>query len=79
MAAESLLDWLRQFEGYKGLLVLADGDAGTARFVTLWETRAAAERSARGRKQVRESMAAAAGVDVESVELYEVVLGDRIE
>ncbi|MDQ3867139.1 MAG: hypothetical protein M3304_10010 [Actinomycetota bacterium] len=78
MAADSMLDWLRQFDGYKGLLVLADGEAGTARIVSLWETREAADRSARARTQVRESMVAGAGVDLESVEVYEVVLDDRI-
>ncbi len=77
MAAESMLDWLRQFDGYKGLLVFADGEAGTARIITLWETRDAAERSARGRTKVRESMVAATGLDLESVELYELVLDDR--
>jgi hypothetical protein len=77
LAAESMRDWLREFDGYKGLLVVADGQAGRARIMTLWETREAADRSARGRTQVRESMVAGIGVDLESVELYEVVLDDR--
>jgi hypothetical protein len=35
------------------------------------------ERSERGRKQVRESMVAAAKATIESVELFELVLEDR--
>jgi hypothetical protein len=77
MAADSMLEWLRQFDGYAGLLVFADPTSGTARIMTLWESREAAERSAQGRAQVRESMVAAAGVELESVELYEVVFDDR--
>ena len=78
LAAESMVEWLRQFDGYKGLLVFADPESGSARIMTLWDTREAADRSARGRKQVRESMVEAAGVDLESVELYELVLEDRV-
>ncbi len=78
MAAESLLTWLREFDGYKGLYVFADPEAGSARFVTLWESREAAERSAWSRGQVRESMVEAAGVRLDSVELLEVVLDDLV-
>ncbi len=77
MAAESMREWLRQFDGYRGLLVFADGDSGTARIVTLWESREAAERSASGRTQVRESMVAGTGLELERVELLELVLEDR--
>jgi hypothetical protein len=45
--------------------------------MTLWDARESAERSARGRQQMRESMVGAAGVELESVELYELVLEDR--
>lgn len=77
LAAESMLTWLREFEGYRGLLVLADAETGTARIMTLWESGEDLERSARGRGQVRESMVAAAGAEIESVERYELVLDDR--
>jgi heme-degrading monooxygenase HmoA len=78
MAADSLLTWLREFDGYKGLYVLADPEAGSARFVTLWDSREAAERSAWSRTQVRERMIQAAGVSLESVELLEVVAEDLV-
>jgi hypothetical protein len=77
MAAESMLSWLREFDGYRGLLVFADASSGTARIMTLWDSRQALERSERARTQVRESMVAAAGAAIESVERYELVLDDR--
>jgi hypothetical protein len=77
LAAESMLSWLREFDGYRGLVVLADAETGTARILTLWESLEALERSSRGRTQVRESMVAAAGAEIESVERYELVLEDR--
>ena len=76
MAAESMLTWLQEFEGYRGVLVAADPASETARIFTLWDSREAAERSARGRTQVRETMTEAAGARIESVELLEVMLED---
>lgn len=78
LAAESMVAWLREFDGYRGLLVFADPETGTARIMTLWESTEDLERSARGRGQVRESMVAAAGAEIESVERYELVLDDRV-
>ena len=78
LAAESMLTWLREFDGYRGLLVFADPENGIARIMTLWDSSEDLERSARGRTQVRESMVAAAGAEIESVERYELVLDDRV-
>jgi hypothetical protein len=77
MAGESMLSWLQGFEGYAGLTILADPESGRARIVTFWDSREAVERSERGRKQVRESMVAAAKAAIDSVELFELVLEDR--
>ena len=77
MAADSMLAWLRQFDGYKGLLVFADAEQGTAGFMTLWETREAAERSARSRTEVRQRLIETAGVELQSVDFFELVLEDR--
>jgi hypothetical protein len=76
MAAESLLSWLREFDGYKGFIVLADEEGGRARFMTFWEDRHALEKSAQGRKQVRERLAKTAGVDIESARAYTVLMVD---
>jgi hypothetical protein len=79
MAAEALLPWVRQFDGYRGMIVLSDGVNGRARFVTFWEDLDALERSEHGRKQVREQMAKTAGVEIDDVQAYTVLLVDGFE
>jgi hypothetical protein len=79
MAADSMLSWLREFDGYRGLVILTSPETGSARFVTLWEDLDALERSERGRAAVRESMIATAGAELESVERFEVVLDERMD
>jgi hypothetical protein len=79
MAADSMLSWLSQFEGYCGLLIFASPETGSARIMTLWENEEALDRSERSRAQVRESMIATAGAQLESVERYEVILDERVD
>jgi hypothetical protein len=79
MAGESLLPWIRQFEGYKGFIVLADRETSTAHFMTLWNSREALERSAHSRKQVREQLAKTAGAEIASAGAYTVILADGID
>ena len=78
MAAESMLDWLREFEGYRGLLVLADAESGNARIVTFWDNLEAIERSDRSRREVRESMIATAGAELASVDRFELFFGGEL-
>jgi heme-degrading monooxygenase HmoA len=78
MAAESMLAWLREFDGYRGLLVLGDPSTGNARIVSFWDSLEALERSERGRREVRESMVAAAGAELESVERWELFYGQEL-
>jgi hypothetical protein len=78
MAAESMLGWLREFDGYRGLLFLADPETGSARIVTFWETLEALERSERSRRGVRESMVAAAGAELLGVDRYELFFGEEL-
>lgn len=78
LAGETMVPWLREFAGYRGLLVLTDKERGTARFITFWESEEAAERSRPGRLRMRDQMAAGAGVEVESTEAYAVALLDGL-
>jgi hypothetical protein len=78
MAGESMLAWLREFDGYQGLVIIADPETGTARFLTKWDSKDAVQRSEPGRSQVRDTMIAAAGARLDSVQVFEVVLDDRV-
>src|SRR5919199_4046635 len=75
-AGEALLPWIREFDGYKGMIVLIDDESGTARFITFWEDEDALKRSAKGRKEVREQLAKTAGVEIESSTPYDVRIID---
>ena len=68
--AEEMERWLRDLEGFEGLVLLA----GESRAVGLafWESREVAERHAVLRAQFRERMLAIAGVRVEEVVDYDV-------
>jgi heme-degrading monooxygenase HmoA len=78
-AVEALLPWIRQFDGYRGMMVLTDGENGRAHFVTFWEDEESLKRSAQGRQQVREQMAKTAGAEIESSQAYVVRLLDGFE
>jgi hypothetical protein len=78
MAAESMLAWLRDFDGYRGLLVLGDPETGNARIVSFWESLDALDRSERSRREVRESMVATADAELESVERYQLFIGEEL-
>lgn len=75
MAAESMLTWLREFEGYRGLLILGDPESGKSRIVSFWDNLEALESSDKSRREVRESLVAVAGAELESVVRYELFLG----
>jgi hypothetical protein len=65
-----MLRWLRESEGFEGLLMLST--EGTTLAVTFWESRSIAERHRVARMQFRDRMAWAAGVQVEETVGYEV-------
>ena len=45
MASESVEVWLREYEGYRGLVVLTDETAQRSRVITLWATPEAEEKA----------------------------------
>jgi hypothetical protein len=79
MAAETMRSWLRQFDGYRGILVLVDNAGETARFLTFWTDSEAEERSRAGRTRMREQMVATAGVELVGNEVYSVAFVDQLE
>jgi hypothetical protein len=79
MAGESLLPWIRQFEGYRGFMVLANAESGVAHFMTLWDSIEAVERSAQSRKEVREQLAKTAGAEIASAGTFSILLADGLD
>jgi hypothetical protein len=78
LAAEPTGAWLREYDGYRGLIVLTDEGGAVSRVITLWET-AEHERDARAsRGAMRDRIAATAGMEVEGMEVYEVPALDLV-
>ena len=74
MVAQEMNRWLRDIEGYHGFLMLW-GDETTLG-LTIWESRAVADRHREVRMQFIERMTSIAGVQVEEIVEYEVAFAD---
>ena len=70
VVAEEMYRWLRETEGFEGLLFLSR--EGTTLGLTFWESREIAERHQASRMQFRDRMLSAAGVELGETVDYEV-------
>jgi heme-degrading monooxygenase HmoA len=76
MAQETLDGWLRQYEGYQGLLVFTDEENHRARVITLWRSPQDEVRARQSRGAMRDQVAAMAGMVVEGLEVYDAPVVD---
>jgi hypothetical protein len=72
MAGESMVGWLRELEGYQGLLMLTNGETGTTQVITLWESEEVADRHRVARLRLRDLVTTTVGVDVKETVSYAV-------
>jgi hypothetical protein len=73
MAGEAMDSWLREIDGYAGLLMLVAPEAATVQAITFWESRDVAERHREARMRLRDRITETVSVDVEGTTDYEVV------
>ena len=74
---DDLLPALRVAPGYRGCLLLADGNPGSCLALVLWETEEAADAAAAGDGVAAAYVKlAAGGLAIESRKIYEVVIQD---
>ncbi len=78
VVGDTMLNWLREFDGYAGLLILTDEEGGLARVITFWESEEAAERSKLARLKMRDQMTSTVQMEVASTEPYAVAFDDRV-
>jgi hypothetical protein len=71
IVAEEMERWLRETDGFEGLIMLAG--EGKAVGMAFWESRETAERHNLARTQFRERILSIAGVSIEQIVDYEVV------
>jgi hypothetical protein len=72
MAGEGIEGWLRDYDGYLGLVMLTEEASGTARVITFWESHEIELRSRTVRQAMREQIAGSAGLDVVDYRVWEV-------
>lgn len=71
MASDAMDSWLRDLDGYRGLIMLTDEPGGIARIITLWESLEDEQRARATRATMRDRLSATAGMTVEGLEVYE--------
>lgn len=76
MAGETMIEWLREVEGFEGLLMLSNEETGTTHVISFWESRDVAERNRAARLQFRDRITATVSVEVQETEGYEVAFSD---
>jgi hypothetical protein len=72
LVGETMVDWLREIEGFEGLLMLTREETGTTHVVSLWENREIAERHREARYRFRDSITATVNVRVDEVLEFDV-------
>jgi hypothetical protein len=72
LAGEATGGWLREYPGYRGLLVLTDEEGERARVITLWDSPEAELAARPSRGAMRDTIARTAGMEVVGMELYSV-------
>src|SRR4051812_21349330 len=79
VVAEEMARWLRDIDGFEGMLMLSR--EGTSIGLAFWESEEAARKNQVPRRQFRERMLSVAGVEIEESVDYQVTyasLGERL-
>jgi hypothetical protein len=76
MAGETMVEWLRDIEGFQGLLMLSNDETGTTHVISFWESKEIADRSRVARLKLRDRITSTVSVEVQETEAYEVSFAD---
>lgn len=71
MVGETMVTWLREIEGFEGLLILTDSETGASQVMALWESRDVAERHREARMRLRDRVTATVSVHVEETVYFD--------
>ena len=79
MSGETMDGWLRELEGFRGLLMLSSEESGGTQVLTLWESAEVAERHRASRMRLRDLITGTVGVEVLETATYEVAFANLSE
>ncbi len=71
---ETAADTLRTLDGFEGGYLLVDRATGNAVTITLWSSADTAQASAERAAEIRQESAGGAGMSIDTVDTYEVVV-----
>jgi hypothetical protein len=74
IVAEEMTGWLREFDGFKGFLMLSR--EGTTLGFTFWESREVAERHRAARMEFIQRMSSVADVEIQEMVEYEITFAE---
>jgi heme-degrading monooxygenase HmoA len=81
VAEEQVMPAVRQLDGYRGLIYLADRTSGTSISVTLWDSEEAMRASEAAANKIRAASASSSSEEIRDVQRFEVAyleLGDDV-
>ena len=76
MAGETMLGWLRDVEGFEGIVMLSNEETGTTHVITFWKDAEVAEKSRISRLQLRDRITETVSVEVQETRPYVVSFAD---
>jgi heme-degrading monooxygenase HmoA len=79
MAGEAMMTWLREIEGFHGLVMLTDQASGTTHVISFWESEEVARRHRVARMKLGERITATLTIEVQRTESYDVSFAELPE
>jgi heme-degrading monooxygenase HmoA len=76
IAGEEMVRWLRDIDGFEGLLMLSNFDEGTTLVLSFWESREVAEEHREARARLRERVTATVNVEIQETTDFQVTFAD---
>jgi hypothetical protein len=76
MAGETMVEWLRDLDGFEGLVMLSNDETGTTHVISFWKSKEVADRSRVARLRLRDRITSTVSVEVQETEAYDVAFAD---
>ncbi len=76
IAGEEMARWLRELEGFRGLLMLTSPETATTQVLSFWESREIAESHRASRLRLRDRVTETVSVEVLDTQSYEVAFAE---
>ena len=76
ITGEAMMAWLRDIQGFLGLVFLTDEATGTAQVIAFWESEEVAERHRAARLRLRDRVTSTVDVEVQETVSYNVPYAD---